>query len=239
MDYSRATFQGAKYIPLETAQKESELPLPDLKRAISLGFIMTAEIGNTLFVERSSLERYGAGGKNRETKIEDVFSDPVTSELRKQEGFFTDEDNQSDTRENIVFREALERDKTVVSLISPRPYVSVITVAVIALILALPVSNMQNVSDPTALAVFSRKDMKKATRDEIYAFFNYTSTRSETVTRGLSVVSTPSATSETNASVFSNQQASAIDVWLSSTSAALAKLALGVYHNVNILLGIK
>lgn len=239
MDYSHEQLHGAKYIPLEIAQKESGLPLPDLKRAITLGVIATAEIGNTLFLERTSLNRFLSGGEDVEEERADVFLDSLTSRLRKQEVIFMDEDHENDPKEQAVFREALMRDKTASSLISPMPLVSTLALAFVALILSLPTPRMYDVN-PTGLAAISQKDVKEATHDEIYAFFNYTTEEtSGAVARGFNTPHAPLDTNILETQNIRDQQASAIGAWFSATRDALAKLALHVYHTTNTLLGIE
>jgi hypothetical protein len=133
--FRHTTLYLAEYISLESARAESGLSAEELSRAMALGLIASAEIGNAAFVEKGSLlsylERRGKAPKGIESKDN-------SSPLSSYPDWVFDKNGGGDTAEEKVFRDALVRDRTTHTRASLLPLVFVGTVAMLTLVLSVP-----------------------------------------------------------------------------------------------------
>lgn len=133
--FRHATLYLAEYISLESARAESGLSAEELSRAMVLGLIASAEIGNSAFVERGSLLSYLAQRGNIQKNIEPSEHLPLSS-VRPDWSF--EENNHHDAKEKGVFRDALVRDETTQKRTSLAPFMFIGLVAVLVLVLSVP-----------------------------------------------------------------------------------------------------
>jgi hypothetical protein len=231
MDYSREILDSKKYLTVRGALEHSGLTAPELKRAIALGFVTTAEIGTATFVEKRSLDEYSgfsASTAPSYSRAKVLASPFVPSSLR------IEEDNHTDPKERAVFAQALERERGTVSSLSVAPYISVAALALFALILSIPTPSRDVGAREEAKAFFTQASIKEVTESAVSDVL----ARASEGSSGLAKGAPQSESRRTNPYAFSleEQRAHALSAFFGSISEAIENLAVRVYESLSPIL---
>jgi hypothetical protein len=229
MDYSGPSYSSLVYLTLDRAMEVSGLTLPELKRAIVLGFIKVADIGNTTFVDSLSLAEYTG---SRERNFSEIRNTGTPSVFFKASELFP-EDNHTSPKEREVFREALARDTTAGNPLSTVPYVSVGIFIFIALLLSLPAPQDTGTENLiSAEEYYARGSLKEITTQNVNSLLAQTSSAYADRESETSPASMPAERRDYFALHRENLGASPVEVWFESIQEGIKALALGVYEAI-------
>jgi biopolymer transport protein ExbD len=229
MDYFGTSHSSGAYLTLDRAMEISGLTLPELKRAVVLGSIKVADIGNTTFVDSLSLGEYLEIHNGMRTVTKDKGSPSVFFEG----GNVFEDDNYLDPKEREVFREALARDMTTGARVSVAPYVFVSLLVMVAFVLSLPTSRNSGTENlASAKDYYARASVKEITTESVSAILTETNSAYKNKETDTELEPEGKERKDYFALHRENLGASAVETWFESIKAGINKIAIGVYEAI-------
>ena len=229
MDYTQESLRSRKYLSLEQALDISGLTLPELRRAMTLGFVRAVDVGNTSFVENISLKEYlqkksSASGRYQPSGDQSRF-------FPDQESL--DEDSHLTQKEREVFRRALARESRTVSQLATAPQVSIALLILFALTLALPISETVHSGKLSAAQTyFVNAHLKEVTADKVETLLVRANATQKDAAETFGERMVPAEKRDYFAGYQEKQGANALASWFESISEGVDALALRVYETI-------